>query len=140
MVRRLSNLVAIAMFAVAAPAIFALPAIAAGPFDGTWTIDAPPSDRFGDSVEGYACPALRLPFQVKDNKVTGRLAWTTTGHAIEASNGQGSSPVSGTVQPDGTFTLRWESFHAAGKMTGNALEIHWKGECGPRVAKGTRAS
>ena len=41
---------------------YAVPAYAAGPYDGNWVIDAPPAGGAIGSEGQYTCPALRIPF------------------------------------------------------------------------------
>jgi len=116
---------------------------AAGPFDGTWQVDAPQAGGQGAAEGGgrSGCEPLRLQIQVQDNRIQGSMRRSTTGaNRVEQSTGRGSSPVTGTVAPDGTFNAQWESFRATGKFTGDKAEMHWNGSCGPRTAMGGRAS
>lgn len=115
---------------------------AAGPYDGNWYVDAAGQGGAGAGTEGPSgCEAARLHFQVQDNKIIGSMRRSPYGGGrVEESTGRGSSPVSGTVAPDGTFNAQWEKYTATGKFNGNKVEMHWKGTCGPRTAMGGRAS
>jgi hypothetical protein len=122
-------------------AAFALPmswAQAAGPYDGAWYVDAPAAQTTG-AERPSGCDSVRLPMQVTDNKITGNLQRAPYGTGRVEAGGSSASPITGTVQPDGTFTAQWESYHATGKLSGDKAEMTWKGECGPRVATGGRA-
>ena len=123
----------------AALALPVLPAHAAGAYDGSWYLDAAPAQAIG-SEKPSGCEAVRIPFQVVDNQIKGTLQRAPYGTGrVEAGSGSSASPISGTVQPDGSFTASWESYHATGKLSGNKAEMAWKGECGPRTASGGRA-
>jgi len=117
-------------------------ALAAGPFDGTWVLDIPASrNRPGDYTTSAYCPALRLPVEIRDSKVTGdltRVPNSTGTPEIEAGKSRVSAPVTGTVQADGTVVARWQNYHAAGKLVGDSGQVTVQGECGPRIAKATR--
>jgi len=128
----------LALAALAVPRL----AGAAGPYDGTWQVDAAPAGGAGAATEGPSgCEGLRLQFDVKDNQVIGSMRRSPYGGGrVEQSTGRGSSPVSGTVAPDGTFNAQWENYRATGKLSGNKAELHWSGTCGPRTAMGGRVS
>ena len=125
--------------ALAAAAFLALPAIAGGPFDGKWVVDVPASDSAGLNTAS-ACAALRLPIEIHDNKVSGSLQRVYNGgsNVVEAGNGRNASPVTGTVQPDGTVTAAWLGYHAVGKLGGGNGVATIDGACGPRRATLTR--
>lgn len=123
--------------AAVAVAVYALPARAAGPFDGQWVIDAPPAGGAIGAEGEYTCPALRLPLTVKDGAVVGDLHRTATG-TIEAGKASNSSPVTGKVDNNGSFNVTWEAFKASGTLAGNSGTAHWSGECGPRTATVTK--
>jgi hypothetical protein len=126
--------------AVATLALPTLPAHAAGSFDGQWYVDAPAAGQVSSSDVTSGCEAVRIPFQVADNRVSGRLQRAPYGTGrVEEGTGSSASPVTGTVQPDGTLTVAWQSYHANGKLSGDKAELTWKGECGPRLATGGRA-
>jgi hypothetical protein len=117
-----------------------VPALAAGPYDGTWQVDAGPAGA-GTSVSDVAsCEAVRLQFQVKDNQIHGQLGRSPYGGGRVTQSGRGTTPVTGTVAPDGTLNAQWQSYKATGKLTGDKAELNWKGSCGPRVATGGRIS
>ena len=122
--------------AAIAAAIYALPAYAA-PNDGQWVIDAPPAGGAIGAEGQYTCPALRLPFMVKDGQVMGDLHRTATG-TVEAGKTSNSAPVTGSVSADGGVTVSWENFHVSGKLNGNSGTVNWAGECGPRTATATK--
>jgi hypothetical protein len=127
-------------FAVAAFALPLMQAHAAGPYDGSWYVDAPAAQNAGTAERSSGCEPVRLPFKVVDNKITGSLQRGSYGTGrVEAGTGKNATPFSGTVQPDGTFTTQWESYRGIGKLSGNNAELSWTGECGPRKATGGRA-
>ena len=126
--------------AVAAIAFPMLSAYAAGQYDGNWYVDAPAAQNVGTSERSSGCEAVRIPFKVTDNQVTGNLQRAPYGTGrVEQGSGSSSAPLSGTIQPDGTVNAQWESYRATGKLSGDTAEIRWTGECGPRVATGGRA-
>jgi hypothetical protein len=139
MARFLPMLTTVTTVAVVAFALPMLPARAAGPFDGNWVIDAPPAGGAIGSEGQYTCPALRLPFLVKDGQVMGDLHRTATG-TIEAGKTSNSAPASGTVSPAGDVSVSWQNFKATGKLSGGSGQVAWSGECGPRTATATRVS
>ena len=111
---------------------------AAGPFDGNWVINAAGSGgRTPESGNDQTCSDFRLPMQITDNKISGKYSRSpsTPNEIMPSPTG---SPMTGTVQPDGSFTMHWQSFNVTGKITGNALVANWSGQCGPRSAQGTR--
>ncbi|HXQ51637.1 MAG TPA: hypothetical protein VN802_11130 [Stellaceae bacterium] len=123
--------------AAVAVAVYAFPASAAGPYDGNWIIDAPPAGGAIGAEGQYTCPALRMPFAVKDGQVMGDLHRTATG-TIEIGKTSNSAPVTGTVGGDGTVSVTWENFHVSGKLSGAGGNVNWAGECGPRTATATK--
>ena len=124
----------------AALALPMLPAQAAGPYDGTWYVDAPSAQNAGTSERSSGCEPVRLPFKVVDNQISGSLQRAPYGTGrVEGGSGSSAAPITGTVQPDGTFTAQWESYRGNGKLSGNTAELSWKGECGARMATGGRA-
>lgn len=133
---RLFPILTIASLAVASLAAPLRPAHAQGPYDGLWVIDAP---HVGSRGEGAKCPALRLPFEIKDNQIVGSWEYVQIGPGIaimETGNGRHAAAVTGSINPDGSFTAQWMSFRATGKVDGQQLEMRWASECGPRVATG----
>jgi hypothetical protein len=116
------------------------PAHAAGPYDGTWQVDAAPAGNSGTNTTGSAqCEGIRVQFQVKDSQVQGSLARSPYGGNRVTQTGRGATPITGTVQPDGTINAQWQGNKATGKLTtDNKAELRWKGQCGPRVATGGR--
>jgi hypothetical protein len=126
--------------AMAALALPCLTANAAGPFDGTWQID---SGGLGtptaEAMQGTSCAPESLSFEIKDNQIQGSYARVPgSSSRVESSEGRGSSPLTGTVNADGTVSAQWESYKAAGKITGDQIELRWRASCGPRVAMGSR--
>lgn len=118
-----------------------LSAKAAGPYDGTWQVDAPSAGQRGAATQLGRCEALRLRFTVRDNQIHGSLARSP--HApsrVTESEGRGAAPVVGTVQPDGVITAKWQDYDVTGKFTGDKAEVRWNGACGPRVATGGRVA
>jgi len=126
--------------AIAGVFAFTLAAEAAGKFDGNWVIDAPAAGGAIGSEGQYICPALRLPLEIKDNKVTGTLERTQGNRVVAGSTNASAAPVTGTVTRNGTVTANWLNFHARGKLEGSHGTIGWSGECGPRTATATRVS
>lgn len=122
--------------------IFAAPGMvrAAGPFDGNWVLSA--SGAGGRTTQeggtgGTACSDFRIPFQISDNQIIGKYSRSTSDPTEIVASPTGS-PMTGNVQSDGTFNLRWESYSVSGKITGNTLTATWRGQCGQRSATGTR--
>ena len=113
------------------------PTLAAGPYDGTWQVDAAPAGNMSTS-DVSSCEGVRLQFQVRDNQIQGSLARSPYGGNRVTQGGPGATPVKGTVQPDGTINAQWQGYKATGKLTGEKAEMRWKGQCGPRVASGGR--
>jgi hypothetical protein len=113
---------------------------AAGPFDGNWVLSATgaggrTSQEGGGG--GTACSDFRIPFQISNNQISGRFARSNSNPTEIVASPTGS-PMTGSVQPDGTFSLRWEAYNANGKITGNTMTATWRGQCGQRSATGTR--
>jgi hypothetical protein len=136
MARFLPMLTTVTSVALAA---MALPAHAASPFDGNWIIDAPPAGGAIGAEGQYTCPALRLPFAVKDGQVMGDLHRTATG-TIETGKSSNSAPVTGSVSGGGDVNVTWQNFHATGKLSGGSGQVSWAGECGPRTATATKVN
>ena len=110
-----------------------------GPYDGTWVVDAPVVGAGTSTVGRQQCEAVRLRFDVKNSQIVGNLARSPYGSNRVTETGSGATPISGTVQPDGTFTSKWQDYTATGKLnTDNTGEMHWTGVCGPRTATGGR--
>jgi hypothetical protein len=111
---------------------------AAGPFDGNWVLNAAGSGgRAAGGGDEQACSDFRLPMKISDNQISGNYSRSpsTPSEIVPSPTG---SPMKGAVQPDGSFSVQWESFNITGKITGNALVANWTGQCGPRSAQGTR--
>ncbi len=123
--------------AAVAIAVYAMPAQSATTYDGRWIIDAPAAGGAIGAEGQYTCPALRLPFMVKDGKVMGDLHRTATG-TVEVGKTSNSAPVTGSVSGDGAVTVTWENFHVSGKLGNNTGTVNWAGECGPRTASATK--
>jgi hypothetical protein len=125
---------------VAALALSLPLAHATGPYDGSWYVDAAPAAQTSSSDVPAGCDAVRLPFQVVDNQIKGSLQRAPYGTGrVEGGSGSSAAPITGTVQPDGTFTAQWEKYRGTGRLSGNKAELSWNGECGPRMATGGRA-
>lgn len=111
---------------------------AAGPFDGNWVLAAAGAGgRQSESGGDTACSDFRIPFQIADNQIVGKYARSTSNPTEIVATPSGS-PMTGSVQPDGTFNLKWEAYNVSGKITGNTLTAMWRGQCGERSATGTR--
>lgn len=127
-------------FTVATFVVPILSANGAGPYDGDWYVDAAPAAQTSSSDIPAGCDAVRLPFHIADNKISGRLMRAPYGTGrVEEGYGSSAAPITGTVQPDGTINAQWENYRATGKLTGDRAEVRWNGECGQRVATGGRA-
>jgi hypothetical protein len=123
--------------AAVAIALYAMPARAAGPFDGNWVLDAPPAGGAIGAEGEYTCPAIRIPFRVANGQVTGDVHRTATG-SYAAGKSSNSSPITGTVDAGGSANVSWENFHFTGKLSGNSGTANWSGECGPRTGTLTK--
>jgi hypothetical protein len=130
----------VASLAAAVVALSAVSVHAAGPYDGTWQVEAPAAGTRDTPTLRARCEGLRLQFEVKDNQIQSSLARSPQGRGRVTQNGRGQTPITGTVQPDGTVNARWESFNITGKLTGDKAELRWNGQCGPRVAMGGRVA
>jgi len=109
-------------------------------YDGNWVLTAPGvGGRLGGTSGGVeqACSDFRLPFQVRDNQIVGNAA-RSSDLPTEIVASPTGTPIKGSVQPDGTFNVQWETFNISGKITGDTLVANWTGQCGPRSATGTR--
>jgi hypothetical protein len=114
------------------------PVSAAGSYDGSWVIDFPGAGYSNASGE-YRCAAFRLPIQVSNNQISGQLGRTGTGRDLQGGQGSSGPPVTGQVQPDGTFNMSWQKFAATGKFSsaqGQATIA--RSECGPRQGTAQR--
>jgi hypothetical protein len=108
---------------------------AAGPYDGNWVIDFPDSG-YNSASGQYRCPGIRLPIQISNNEVSGKLGRTGMGTELQSSNGQ---PVTGQVQPDGTLNLSWQNYSANGKLSSSQGEVMTaRGSCGQRSGTAVR--
>ena len=116
---------------------YVVPAYAAGPYDGNWVLDAPPAGGAIGSEGQYTCPAIRIPFTVSNGQVVGDLHRTAEG-TIEAGKSSNSSPLSGSVNGDGSAAVSWQNFHVSGKLSGASGAASWAGECGPRTGTITK--
>jgi hypothetical protein len=110
----------------------------AGRFDGTWQVDSAGISLDPSAETPSGCGSIQVRFQVKDSRIAGGLKRTPYGNSVESGQGFLSAPMSGTVQPDGSVNMNWERYVVTGKMTGDKVQLQWKGECGPRVATGER--
>jgi len=122
--------------------VFTSPGIvrAAGPFDGNWVLSATgaggrTSQEGGGG--GTACSDFRIPFRISDNQITGTYARSASNPTEVVASPTGS-PMTGSVQPDGTFNVKWEAYNLSGKITGSTMVATWRGQCGERSATGTR--
>src|ERR1700688_318571 len=106
------------------------PAIAAGQYDGMWIVDAPPAGQ-AQPTQASGCDAVRIPFQVAGDKITGSLQRSpyVTGRVEQGATPR-ATPITGTIQPDGTVTAQWQNYSATGKLSGENAEVKWTGECG----------
>ena len=136
------NRLLISLSAVTLTAL-SLPAVAAGPFDGSYTVIAQAAGSGGTNTTGRSeCEGVQLQFQVVNNQLVGELARSPYSPGrVTSGPGRNATPISGTVQPDGSFNASWESFRATGHLTKDGkAELSWRGQCGPRVAQGQRSN
>jgi len=99
-----------------AATVGAASALAAGPFDGTWTGGSPKGGMSGV----YPCPATTAKVTITNGKMTGSY-----------SSQQYNFPINATVAPDGTVTGRWSAYPLTGKFSGNHFEGTYSSkECG----------
>lgn len=112
---------------------------AAGPFDGNWVLNAAGAGGMTsqEGAGGTACSDFRIPFQISNNQIAGKYARSNSNPTEIVASPTGS-PLTGSVQPDGTFTMKWEAYNVSGKITGNTMTATWRGQCGQRSATGTR--
>jgi hypothetical protein len=112
---------------------------AAGQFDGNWVLNAKGSGGMTsqEGSGGTSCSDFRIPFQITDNQIAGKYSRSTSNPTEIVASPTGT-PLSGSVQPDGTFTMKWEAYNVSGKIAGNTLTATWRGQCGERTATGTR--
>ena len=114
---------------------------APGPYDGNWEVSADAAGTGSASISDVAaCDGVRIRFEVKNNQVQGMLRRSAYGGGV-TQTGPGTTPITGSVQPDGAVNVNWQSYTATGKLTtDNKAEVHWRGTCGPRVATGGRVT
>jgi len=116
-----------------------LPAQAAGPYDGTWTIDMPATGQGGSGE--FACPALRIQVRIADSQVQGTLQRAGTGTTVETGgSGSSAAPVTGSVSPDGMLNAQWSGYHATGKLNGDQGKLNVQRTCGTETATATRTA
>lgn len=92
-------------------------------YDGNWVLTAPGvGGRLTGTSGGVeqACSDFRLPFQVRDNQIVGNAARSADLPTEIVASPRGT-PIKGSVQPDGTFNVQWETFNISGKITGDTL-------------------
>jgi hypothetical protein len=131
---------AMAFLAVATIFLSSGIARAAGPFDGNWVLNA--SGAGGQISQeggggGSACSDFRIPLQIRENQISGNYARSPSSPTEIVASASGS-PMKGSVQPDGSFTMQWEAYNVTGKISGNTMVATWRGQCGTRSATGTR--
>ena len=126
---------------VLAGALLAGPALAAGPYDGTWVLDLPASP-INSTQTTSACPALRLSAKIVDSQVTGSLERVASGtdNTVENGTGRVSAPITGSVHQDGMLVADWQGYHASGSLSGDSGRVVVQGQCGPRTATATRVA
>jgi hypothetical protein len=112
---------------------------AAGQFDGNWVLNASGSGGMTsqEGSGGTACSDFRIPFQITDNQIAGKYSRSTSNPTEIVASPTGT-PLTGSVQPDGTFNMKWEAYNVSGKINGATLTATWRGQCGERTATGTR--
>ena len=81
---------------------------AAGPFDGTWQVDSGGlGTATAQAMAGTGCEPEILKFQVRDNQIQGGLAFAPSDpKRVQNTQGPRFSPISGSVQPDGSLTAQ----------------------------------
>lgn len=118
----------------------ALPADAAGSYDGVWIVDFPAEPPSAGSNES-TCPALRLRADIKDSRISGSLARIFPGNVVENYRGYAASPVTGLVHPDGSVEAYWLGWIVKGQITGDrAVLTLLFGQCGPRHMTAVRVA
>ena len=140
--RMKSNRIALAAVAVGALFLSSPLAQAASPFDGSWVIDFPAAGAISTTSDSV-CPALRLPFQIRDGRVVGALERVPSRDGsiiVEAAQDNSASPIDGSVAPDGTVSARWEAYNVGGKLVGDTGYVTVRGECGERTGQATRVT
>ena len=132
MSRNLAALTALCWLALGAAAH------ASTPYDGTWIVDFPASPLVAGESHSV-CPALRLRADVADGKISGSLTRFFPGNVVENDAGPASSPVTGTVHPDGSVEAYWLGWIVKGQITGDNADMTLLfGQCGPRHMIGRR--
>lgn len=99
----------------------------------------------GANYDLEECNPVRFEAQIVDNKVVGHLRsalYPQSGPNVQSAKPgeRGASPIQGSVAPNGSLTANWQSYRVTGHLTGDKGELNWKGQCGPRVASGTRTA
>lgn len=114
--------------------------LAAGPNDGSWVLDFPAAGYSAASGEDR-CPSFRLPIQISNNQIAGQLGRTGTGSGVTGGEGSSGQPVTGQVQPDGSFNISWQKYTANGKLSGAQGQVTTgPTACGPRKGTALRVS
>lgn len=121
--------------------ISVMPTVAAGPYDGTWEVEAPNAKGVANPLNPIGCDPVDLHIQVSDNQVHGNIARRTAGREKVENSGSSGAPLTGKVQSDGTVNARWQNILVVGKLSGNTGEVHWQSpNCGARKANLRRVS
>ena len=129
--------------AAAALALIAISNVAwaAGRYDGNWVFDFPSAGAVNSFTNEGSCGAFRVPVQIANDQISGSLGvggYGGAGSGSLRSGGYGSSasPVTGTVQPNGSLRGNWQNWTFAGQLANARGDLTIaKSQCGPR--KGT---
>jgi hypothetical protein len=114
----------------------ALPAVAAGRYDGRWIVDLPGSELIAQTTS-YRCAPERLNVQIIDNQVRGTLERipARNGSIVQPGNSNlTAAPVLGRVTPDGIVHARWRTYTAAGRLGDDTGRLRVAAACGLRTA------
>jgi hypothetical protein len=129
-----------AAFAVMCSLLLGAAAYAKTPYDGIWVVDFPASPLVAGESHSV-CPALRLRADVTDGKISGSLTRFFPDNVVENDTGPASSPVTGTVHPDGSVEAYWLGWIVKGQITGDTADLTLLfGQCGPRHMIGRRVA
>ena len=127
---------------VAMLAALAISTQAAGPYDGTWMVNAAGTGAV-DMRGWYACPPIHVTLQVSDGKISGTME-RAYGDQVTDGYDHNATPVTGAIDGDGKVTVTWQGLiandvvNAEGHATQNHLAFSWQVACGPRTAVGER--
>jgi hypothetical protein len=139
-----------AIMGVAATGLFFLSpsrVSAAGSNDGNWVFDFPQVGGIqSGNVGAQRCAAFRVPAQITDNQISGSLGRAASGTGSgalrsEGAAGSSESPITGTVEPDGSLNATWQNFTVTGQLgDGKGHVTVAQTGCGPRNGTAVRVA